>query len=50
MKPYLIVLSIAILVAVFNIILDVPTHIYIILIISTIISFIFTGMKDNSKK
>lgn len=50
MKPYLIVLSIAILVAIFNIILDVPKYVYTILIISTIMSLIFVGMKGSSKK
>lgn len=50
MKTYLTVLLISILVAIFNIILDVPKHIYIILIMSTIIALIFAGIKESSKK
>lgn len=47
MKPYLIVLLVAIVVAIFNIVLEVPKHIYIVLIISTIIALFFTGIKKK---
>jgi len=50
MKPYLIVVLIAVLVAIANILLDVPKHIFIVLVISTIISLIAVGMKGSLKK
>lgn len=50
MKSTLIVLLIAFLVAAINFLLDVPNYIYIILIISTIISLIFSIIKDVNRK
>lgn len=50
MKSYLGVLLIAIVVALFIYILDVPNHIYIVLILSTIISLIVIAIKEGVKK
>lgn len=50
MKPYLLVLSIAgLLAAVFNI-LDMPKHIFIVLVINTTISLLAVAIKAKLKK
>jgi hypothetical protein len=50
MKPYLIVLLIAVLNAIAIVILDLPKYIFIVLVISTVMSLIAVGIKENLKK